>query len=252
MMADRRRLAGTRGWRSRVITVTIVGAVIVVAVILWPGSDDRGEPVATATGAPAVVHTIPGTDGAEAGQQIRFIPLTGAMATPVEAQPGDGVDSGLHRSFDTALLSGVSLDPDRLIWIAVTSRPSYQDSPTGDAAPDGTPDVLGAEIDDYASVSIFTGGDEATTTLGDNDAAGTPIGNQAALAGSVQVVAASGSDGSGDESVRPHAPIIETGAFDGFIEEHGAGSYDFAFTFFNRFTERAGYPVLWLVIAERN
>ena len=30
---------------------------------------------------------------------------------------------------------------------------------------------------------------------------------------------------------------------------HGASPYDFDFAFFNRFTEKAGYPQLWLAVA---
>ena len=85
--------------------------------------------------------------------------------------------------------------------------------------------------------------------LHDNDAYGTPIGNQAVVYGThPSVWFVQSIDWSTDPPSSLTATGPETGELTSFIDREGAGTYRFEVTFVNKWTDRAAHGVLQFLV----
>jgi hypothetical protein len=180
-------------------------------------------------------------------------PPSGIVATPasgiVEAAGGFPIGA----AYDSSTVE-LFIDPDAVEWIALSEAAELVDKGTGARAadgPDGTPDVLRAFVDDYLIVQVSKDGvTSEPIVLEENDAMGTALGNQAIIYGYHPSVWYNASvDWGADPPAGIYATGPETGELTEFFDENGPGTYTFELTFVNVHTDRAGHPVVYLLVA---
>jgi hypothetical protein len=168
------------------------------------------------------------------------------VAEPLAPAGGYEIDA----PYDVAYFT-VDLDPAVLSWIALSGSGAPVDQPAGvgsDRSADGVADILFADVDDLLFVEVTKDGDEASALIHDNDAMGTPTGNQAVIYGyhpSVWFV--SHIDWTTDPPTPTATTGPETGELTAFFDEHGAGTYEFTVTYVNLFTDRVSHGELYLI-----
>lgn len=156
----------------------------------------------------------------------------------------------LEATYDSASFS-VELDPAAYDWIAFSGAPSIQDVGTGDVerVTDGIPDLVFPNVDDY--MVIVVGKDGATSdpiVIHDRDAYGTPIGNQAVIAGThPSVWLVSRIDWSTDPVTSYTDTVVEIGVLTEFFAAHGPGTYTFDVEFVNKWTGAVAHGPVYLL-----
>jgi hypothetical protein len=156
----------------------------------------------------------------------------------------------LDATYDDVSFS-VEFDPAAYDWIAFSGAPSIQDVGTGavERVPDGIPDLVFPNVDDY--MVIVVGKDGVTSdpiVIHDRDAYGTPIGNQAVIAGThPSVWLVSRIDWSTDPVISYTDTVVETGVLTEFFAANGAGTYSFEVEFVNKWTGAVAHGPVYLL-----
>jgi hypothetical protein len=196
----------------------------------------------------------PDDDGGSGGSGGSSSPPSGIVATPASGSfDGHGGGIAIGAAYDSSSVE-LFIDPGAVEWIAISQAEQLEDRGTGarrEDAPDGTPDILMAWIDDYMTVQVSKDGvTSELIVLDENDAMGAPIGNQAIVYGyhpSVWHIA--GVDWAADPPYGIYATAPETGELTEFFDENGPGTYTFELSFVNVHTDRAGHGVVYLLVA---
>ncbi|MEA2024650.1 MAG: DUF6777 domain-containing protein [Actinomycetota bacterium] len=227
------------GWGTTIVVVVQPTVVIIEDFILidvWDG---------TFFGRPAGTYGSDDQDGtgvAAAGTSASVFVLG-----PMAPTGGYAIDA----PYDTVTFT-VDLDPAALSWIALSGAEAPLDQPAGvgsDRTPDGILDIMFPDVDDLLSIEIAKDGESITVVLHDNDASGTPIGNQAVIYGyHPSVWHVSNIDWSTNPPITSTVTNPETGELTAFFDEYGgAGSYQFTVTYVNLYTDMVAHGDLYLI-----
>ena len=167
-------------------------------------------------------------------------------ADPMAPVGGFAIDA----PYDTATFT-VDLDPSALSWIAFSGAEAPLDQMEGvgsDLSNDGTIDIMFPDVDDLLFVEVSTAGGSASVFIHDNDAFGTPIGNQAVIYGyHPSVWHVSNIDWSTDPPITSTVTNPETGELTAFFDGLGAGTYEFTVTYVNLYTDMVAHGDLFLI-----